>query len=206
MLCSLSENADISKCIGFDERADDAGLVAQCDSLERSSRWQSMTGSEELTMRSCRLPRRPRLAPRHILQNLPHPVLQHRGAGGPFFASKGLSADEMVTLSGAHSIGVSTDAHDPPKDAKYRAFLRTICLRPRSGNTGSNPLVALDLMPTRLDNEYYQDLQNDQTLFSSSATAKYGRRQCWRQQSVESQVREGQGAHGLHSGPYRLTR
>ncbi|XP_030451646.1 peroxidase 5-like [Syzygium oleosum] len=127
-----------------------------------------------------------------ILQNLPPPFFNAKQLVD-LFASKGLSVDEMVTLSGAHSIGVShcsvfserlyavdnvTDAHDPPLDAKYRAFLRTICPRPQSGNTASDPLVALDSTPTRLDNKYYQDLQNhrgilisDQTLFSSSATA-----------------------------------
>ncbi|KAL3717726.1 hypothetical protein ACJRO7_009203 [Eucalyptus globulus] len=87
----------------------------------------------------------------NMLQNLPPPSFNAKPLVD-IFASKGLSTDEMVTLSGVHSIGVSrcsvfserlyavdnaTDAHDPPLDAKYMAFLGTICPRPQSRNSAA---------------------------------------------------------------------
>ncbi|KAF8014032.1 hypothetical protein BT93_I1792 [Corymbia citriodora subsp. variegata] len=106
------------------------------------------------------------------------------------FASKGLSLDEMVTLSGTHSIGVShcssfssrlhsfnaTHPQDPSMDTKLAIELKAKC--PNNGGT-SDPTVPLDLVtPNRLDNKYYSNLKNhqglltsDQTLFVSPSTA-----------------------------------
>ncbi|XP_010032734.1 peroxidase 5 [Eucalyptus grandis] len=106
------------------------------------------------------------------------------------FASKGLSLDEMVTLSGAHSIGVShcssfsdrlysfnaTHTQDPSMDTKLASQLKSKC--PNNGGA-SDPTVPLDLVtPNRLDNKYYTNLKNhrglltsDQTLFNSPSTA-----------------------------------
>ncbi|XP_057963105.1 peroxidase 5-like [Malania oleifera] len=108
------------------------------------------------------------------------------------FARKGLSLDEMVTLSGAHSIGVShcssfsnrlysfnaTHPQDPSMDTKFAADLRAKC-PPNSGPGSDDPIVNLDVLtPNRLDNKYYVDLVNrrglltsDQTLMSSPSTA-----------------------------------
>ncbi|KAJ9696765.1 hypothetical protein PVL29_008799 [Vitis rotundifolia] len=106
------------------------------------------------------------------------------------FARKGLSLDEMVTLSGAHSIGMShcssfskrlysngTHAHDPSMRRKYVSSLRTKCHPQRKG--GQNPTVPLEAKtPGRLDNKYYKELEkhrgllnSDQTLMSSQSTA-----------------------------------
>ncbi|CAI0545344.1 unnamed protein product [Linum tenue] len=107
------------------------------------------------------------------------------------FASKGLSADEMVTLSGAHSIGRSrcssfsdrlynfngTRAQDPSLDRNYAATLKATC----PANGGSDPTVAMDpATPNRLDNTYYAELRagrglltTDQTLAESPATRGY---------------------------------
>ncbi|XP_022152273.1 peroxidase 5-like [Momordica charantia] len=112
------------------------------------------------------------------------------------FARKGLSAAEMVTLSGAHSIGVAhcptfanrlyffnaTHPQDPSMDPSYAAYLKNKCPPPSSfaGDRSEQPAVALDFStPNRLDNQYYVELKNrrgllssDQTLLSSSSTSK----------------------------------
>ncbi|GAB4835627.1 hypothetical protein Ancab_000535 [Ancistrocladus abbreviatus] len=121
--------------------------------------------------------------------NLPPPVFNVQQLQDNF-AKKGLSLEDMVTLSGAHSIGVShcssfsnrlysfnaTGPQDPSMDPKFASDLKTKCPSPTND---PNPTVALDVLtPNRLDNKYYQNLQNsrglltsDQTLMTSSSTA-----------------------------------
>ncbi|KAL5700700.1 peroxidase [Ranunculus cassubicifolius] len=125
-----------------------------------------------------------------IPANLPPPVFNASQLQANF-ARKGLSTDEMVTLSGAHSVGIShcssfsnrlyafnaTHPQDPSLDPKYAAFLKTKCPRP-SNVTQQDPTVPMDATPTRLDTVYFQQLKihkglftSDQTLFSSPQTA-----------------------------------
>ena len=75
-----------------------------------------------------------------VAQNLPPPFFNAQQLADNF-ARKGMSADEMVTLSGAHSIGIShctsfsgrlysfnaTHPQDPSMDTRYAAFLKTKC-------------------------------------------------------------------------------
>lgn len=97
------------------------------------------------------------------------------------FAQKGLSADEMVTLSGAHSIGVShcssfsnrlysfnaTHPQDPSMDPSFVAVLKTKC-PPRSNG---DPTVVLEgSTPNRLDNRYYVAVKNHRGLLTSDQT------------------------------------
>ncbi|KAJ7973122.1 Peroxidase [Quillaja saponaria] len=125
-----------------------------------------------------------------VEQNLPPPSFNAEELVSNF-ARKGMSVDEMVTLSGAHSIGVShcssfstrlysfnaTHAQDPSMDPRYAAFLKTKCPPPSNG-AGRDPTVVLDaLTPNRLDNKYYVEVRNhrgvltsDQTLLSSHST------------------------------------
>ncbi|CAI0544947.1 unnamed protein product [Linum tenue] len=125
-----------------------------------------------------------------VTQNLPSPRLSADQLIQNF-ARKGLSADEMVTLSGAHSIGRArcssfsdrlynfngTQAQDPTLDRNYAASLRATC----PVNGGSDPTVAMDpATPNRLDNRYYAELRagrglltTDQTLAESPATRGY---------------------------------
>ncbi|XP_057964813.1 peroxidase 5-like [Malania oleifera] len=134
-----------------------------------------------------------------VLLNLPAPFFTAQQITDSF-AKKGLSLDEMVTLSGAHSIGVShcssfsnrlysfnaTSPMDPSMDPAYAAFLKTKCPPPSpprngTGPAGSipDPTVPLDsLTPNRLDNRYYVGLKmkrglltSDQTLLSSPSTS-----------------------------------
>ncbi|XP_073152179.1 peroxidase 5-like [Henckelia pumila] len=122
------------------------------------------------------------------LLNLPPPFF-NATALRDNFARKGLTLDEMVTLSGAHSIGISHCTSfstrlyptvDPTLDPKYAAFLKTICPPPVNGTTTVNPTTNLDsLTPKILDNKYYVGLKlnkglftSDQTLYNSPLTKK----------------------------------
>lgn len=125
-------------------------------------------------------------------QNLPPPSLDAKQLQENF-ARKGLTLDEMVTLSGAHSIGVShcssfstrlysfntTHPQDPSMDPIFARNLKTKCPPPQTTGNGRDPTVPLDVLtPNRLDNKYYTDLKNrrglltsDQTLLRSPSTA-----------------------------------
>ncbi|KAK7825499.1 peroxidase 5, partial [Quercus suber] len=120
--------------------------------------------------------------------NLPPPTLNAQELEQRF-AQKGLSLDEMVTLSGAHSIGRShcssfskrlytfneTNPQDPSMDPIFARDLKTKC--PQNGGN-DDPTVPLDVLtPHRLDNKYYTNLKkhhglltSDQSLLSSPST------------------------------------
>ncbi|XP_021734843.1 peroxidase 5-like [Chenopodium quinoa] len=107
------------------------------------------------------------------------------------FARKTLSLEEMVTLSGAHSIGVShcsafneTHPQYPSLDPRLASVLRERC--PNSPAT-TDPTVPLDFVtPNRLDNIYYKNLQtkralltSDQALMTSPTTVQMVRDFSW---------------------------
>ncbi|XP_059317573.1 peroxidase 5-like [Lycium ferocissimum] len=133
------------------------------------------------------------------------------------FARKGMSADEMVTLSGAHSIGIAHCAvfasrlypqnkqQNLPIDPEYARMLKSIC-PPEALTNGTgvaNPANLDVLTPNKLDNRYYMDLKSkkgllvsDQTLMSDPKTAKmvnfnarYGR--VWGKKYAEAMVHMG---------------
>ncbi|KAK1326574.1 Peroxidase 1 [Acorus calamus] len=98
------------------------------------------------------------------------------------FANKNLTLDEMVTLSGAHSIGVAhcgaitkdrlynfsgnASAFDPTLSSSYADLLRNKC---PSNSTLLTPItVGLDIItPNVLDNRYYTGLQLNLALMTS---------------------------------------
>ncbi|KAH0460868.1 hypothetical protein IEQ34_008443 [Dendrobium chrysotoxum] len=111
--------------------------------------------------------------------NLPSP-LSNASTLIKAFASKNLTADELVTLSGAHSIGVShcssfrnriynfssSSQLDPTLSAAYAALLQLAC--PFNTSQSGNTTVALDLItPVALDNAYYKGVQLSLGLFTS---------------------------------------
>ncbi|KAF3950486.1 hypothetical protein CMV_023767 [Castanea mollissima] len=124
-------------------------------------------------------------------QNLPPPTFNAQQLEERF-AQKGLGLDEMVTLSGAHSIGRShcssfserlynfnkTNLPDRSMDPIFARDLKTKC--PKNANNGIDPTVPLDVLtPYRLDNKYYKNLKNhhgllssDQSLLSSTSTVE----------------------------------
>lgn len=112
-----------------------------------------------------------------VTKNLPPPTFTAKQLIASF-AKKGMSVDEMVTLSGAHSIGKShcssfssrlysfnkTIATDPTLDRTYAASLKKKC--PAKSKTDSTvPLETVT--PNRLDNAYYKELMKHRGLFTS---------------------------------------
>ncbi|CAH9134685.1 unnamed protein product [Cuscuta epithymum] len=96
------------------------------------------------------------------------------------FLSKGLTFKDMVTLSGAHTIGLARCTtfrnhiyNDSNINVAFARSLKQIC--PSSG--GDNNLTSLDYKtPTRFDNTYYSNLKerkgvlhSDQELFNNGS-------------------------------------
>ncbi|KAK4367143.1 hypothetical protein RND71_015023 [Anisodus tanguticus] len=126
------------------------------------------------------------------LANLPSPFVGARELIQNF-ARKGMSADEMVTLSGAHSIGIAhcavfanrlypqNNQQNLPIDPEYANFLESIC-PPEALTNGTgvaNPANLDVLTPNKLDNKYYSALKSqkgllisDQALMAHPTTAK----------------------------------
>ncbi|CAL5071542.1 unnamed protein product [Urochloa decumbens] len=91
------------------------------------------------------------------------------------FAAKGLDVDDLVVLSGAHTVGrshcspfVSDGRLNASSDMNpgLAAQLRSKC--PASPNAANDPTVAQDVVtPVRLDNQYYRNVLNHSVLFTS---------------------------------------
>ncbi|KAK6943236.1 hem peroxidase [Dillenia turbinata] len=105
------------------------------------------------------------------------------------FSNKGLSAKEMVALSGSHTIGQARCTsfrarlyNEVNIDSTFASNLKSNC--PRSG--GDNNLSPLDTQsPTKFNNDYYVNLLNqkgllhsDQQLFSGGSTDSQVRAYC----------------------------
>ncbi|KAF7014543.1 hypothetical protein CFC21_028528 [Triticum aestivum] len=92
------------------------------------------------------------------------------------FAAKGLSAEDMVVLSGAHSIGRSHCSSFVPDrlatqsdiGAPLASLLRRRC--PASPTTANDPTVVQDFVtPRKLDNQFYKNVLARRVLFTSDA-------------------------------------
>ncbi|KAJ9174357.1 hypothetical protein P3X46_017387 [Hevea brasiliensis] len=115
------------------------------------------------------------------LTNLPSPTFNVNQLTQSF-ANKGFSQDEMVTLSGAHTIGRShctsfsnrlynfngTNSQDPSLDATYAARLKQQCPQ---GSTDPSLVVPMNpSSPSTTDVGYYIDIQANRGLFTSDQT------------------------------------
>nr|ACU20835.1 unknown [Glycine max] len=132
------------------------------------------------------------------------------------FARKGLTQDEMVTLSGAHTIGRShcsafssrlynfstTSSQDPSLDPSYAALLKRQCPQ---GSTNQNLVVPMDpSSPGIADVGYYVDIlanrglfTSDQTLLTNAETASQVKQNArdpylWASQFADAMVKMGQ--------------
>ncbi|KAL6594645.1 hypothetical protein ACP70R_048383 [Stipagrostis hirtigluma subsp. patula] len=101
------------------------------------------------------------------------------------FAGKGLSAVDLVALSGAHSFGQTHCSFvtgrlyptvDPTMNSTFAADLKKVCPQGGAGGTVLNLNRVTD--PNKLSNQYYRNVASgkvmftsDQTLMSSSETA-----------------------------------
>ncbi|XP_021725698.1 peroxidase 5-like [Chenopodium quinoa] len=98
------------------------------------------------------------------------------------FASKGLTQEEMVILSGAHTIGRahcnsftdrlynfnSASGQDPSINAAYAAQLQRQC---PSVNSDTSTVVPMDpISPFTADTAYYRNILNNRGLFASDQT------------------------------------
>ncbi|XP_042431526.1 peroxidase P7-like [Zingiber officinale] len=114
--------------------------------------------------------------------NIPPPT-SNLGSLISKFSAQGLSAQEMVALVGAHTIGQARCTsfrdhiyNDTNIDASLAAERRSGC--PRTRGSGDGSLAPLDLQtPTSFDNYYFKNLvakkgllHSDQQLFSGGST------------------------------------
>ncbi|PAN30970.1 hypothetical protein PAHAL_5G382500 [Panicum hallii] len=112
--------------------------------------------------------------------NLPSPLSNATELVGNF-TRKGLTAEDMVVLSGAHTVGRSHCSSftnrlygfsnasdvDPTISSAYAFLLRSICPS-NSSQFVPNTTTDMDLMtPAVLDNKYYLGLANNLGLFTS---------------------------------------
>ncbi|XP_039785951.1 peroxidase 2-like [Panicum virgatum] len=109
------------------------------------------------------------------LANLPPPVFNVTDLVGSF-AAKGLDAEDMVVLSGAHTVGRAHCSSFVPDrlaapsdiDAGFANLLRRRC--PANPTTGKDPTVNQDLVtPNAFDNQYYKNVLAHKVLFTSDA-------------------------------------
>ncbi|KAL8095630.1 peroxidase 5-like [Apium graveolens] len=132
------------------------------------------------------------------------------------FINKGLTQEEMVTLSGAHTIGRShctsfsnrlysfntTTMQDPSLDMTYAGQLKQQCPQ---GSTDVNLVVQMNpSSPNTTDVNYYTDVlanrglfTSDQTLLTNAATANQvsqnaGNPMLWRSKFAAAMVKMGQ--------------
>ncbi|PUZ40962.1 hypothetical protein GQ55_9G464800 [Panicum hallii var. hallii] len=109
------------------------------------------------------------------LDNLPPPFFNVTELVDAF-AAKGLDAEDMVVLSGAHTVGRAHCSSFVPDrlaapsdiDAGFASVLRRRC--PADPAPGNDPTVNQDLAtPNAFDNQYYKDVLAHKVLFTSDA-------------------------------------
>ncbi|KAH6811607.1 hypothetical protein C2S51_025369 [Perilla frutescens var. frutescens] len=159
-----------SMCSGIVSCADILAFAAR-DSIE-------ITGGPSYDVEAGRRDGRVSLSS-EALTNLPPPTLNVNQLTQAF-ANKGLTQEEMVTLSGAHTLGRShctsvsnrlynfnsNSSVDPTLDPVYASQLQKQC--PQGG--GANLVVPMDPTPATADVAYYRGVVTNRGLFTSDQT------------------------------------
>ncbi|XVE64506.1 hypothetical protein DITRI_Ditri07aG0106000 [Diplodiscus trichospermus] len=148
-----------------------------------------------------------------IIGNMPPPTFNVHQLT-QMFARKGFTQEEMVTLSGGHTLGRShcnafsdrlynfsgTSMQDPSLDPRYAAMLKQKCPQ---GSTNPTVVVPMTSSPSIADAGYYVDIlanrglfTSDHTLLTSPATAnqvaEYARNPTqWRTKFAAAMVKMG---------------
>ncbi|CAN1771880.1 Cationic peroxidase 1 [Linum perenne] len=127
--------------------------------------WQVLLGRKDSTTASFS----------DALENLPSPFIDFNDLAAAF-AQKGFSSREMITLSGAHTVGKARcatyrqRAHgDSNIDSGYAAFLNFAAGRRETcfANSGDTNLASLDSSPARFDVSYFKNLAAKKGLLHS---------------------------------------
>ncbi|KAM5564188.1 peroxidase 27 [Rosa sericea] len=159
------------ECPGVVSCADILALATR-DSMSfqfKKSLWDVLTGRRDGTVSIAN----------EVLRNLPPPFFNFTQLKQSF-ANRGLTVQDLVVLSGAHSIGVGhcnlfsnrlynftgKGDQDPSLDSTYAALLKTQCQGPRDTTT------AVEIDPgsfQKFDNHYYTNLKQNKGLFQSDA-------------------------------------
>ncbi|KAH9607623.1 hypothetical protein KSS87_014133 [Heliosperma pusillum] len=121
-----------------------------------------------------------------VLANIPSPAM-NVGQLTTNFGNKGLTQNEMVTLSGAHTFGVShctiitsvddrlynfngTNMPDPALNPSYVTQLQAACPK---ASTSTSSVVNMDpSTPAVVDNKYYANVLVNKGLFTSDWTLR----------------------------------
>eukprot|EP01018_Ginkgo_biloba_P041018 Gb_35811 [translate_table: standard] len=157
-----------ARCPGIVSCADILAIAARdAVVLSGGPTWQVPTGRRDGRMSSAML----------AVLNMPPPQSNATQLTQSFLAH-GMSQDEMITLSGAHTIGLAhcssftnrlysfnaTVQTDPSLDPVYASWLKEMC--PPNGNPRTT--VPLDpVTPFRFDNSYYHNLAKGKGLLTS---------------------------------------
>ncbi|CAN1771888.1 Cationic peroxidase 1, partial [Linum perenne] len=128
--------------------------------------WQVLLGRKDSTTASFS----------DALENLPSPFIDFNDLAAAF-AQKGFSSREMITLSGAHTVGKARcatyrqRAHgDSNIDSGYAAFLKSVCPPSSGGDDSLAPLdnsTTKDVSPARFDVSYFKNLAAKKGLLHS---------------------------------------
>jgi peroxidase len=90
------------------------------------------------------------------------------------FAAKGLDVEDMVTLSGAHTVGRShcssfSDRLPPHVSDMNDTLSGTLATQCNSGGGGDTTVPQDSVTPGGLDSQYYRNVLNHEVLFASDA-------------------------------------
>ncbi|CAN1771881.1 Cationic peroxidase 1 [Linum perenne] len=115
--------------------------------------WQVLLGRKDSTTASFS----------DALENLPSPFIDFNDLAAAF-AQKGFSSREMITLSGAHTVGKARCATYPATiNPNFAAGRRETCF----ANSGDTNLASLDSSPARFDVSYFKNLAAKKGLLHS---------------------------------------